>query len=355
MLTTTPASPAPNAPQISCTVLIAAAAAAGLRRGRPPRPCPRRQVRPRDADAGTGDEQRRQPTRRSPAPVRRPRVGSTRRSPDRPPSPRAPRRPGARSTRSRLSDALTDFADASSRPPARRRRIRPPPAPCARCWPNSGTYMSTIVAAISSPMRHVHPLQRPRAETPPARQHRRGGHVGRRPGTAPPAPTPRASRPQWHARRALHPRDADRQRGGAEQQQRPHRDPRDRRRLESRAVAGRGSALGTSAAIATVMIASDPKAHRQIPNWANIPPMAGPTMTLDAPHRRHQRRRLGPQPVRQRGVDHRIPEAGEHSARRALHGAGDQQQFHGRRQWHSRACPRRTRQASADTTPAART
>ena len=31
------------------------------------------------------------------------------------------------------------------------------------------------------------------------------------------------------------------------------------------------------------MIANDPKAQRQIPNWANIPPMAGPTITL-TPH-----------------------------------------------------------------------
>ena len=32
-----------------------------------------------------------------------------------------------------------------------------------------------------------------------------------------------------------------------------------------------------------VMIAREPKAQRQIPNWANTPPMAGPTITL-TPH-----------------------------------------------------------------------
>ena len=44
-----------------------------------------------------------------------------------------------------------------------------------------------------------------------------------------------------------------------------------------------GSAPGTSTAIATVAIAIDPKAQRQIPNWANTPPIAGPMMTL-TPH-----------------------------------------------------------------------
>ena len=44
-----------------------------------------------------------------------------------------------------------------------------------------------------------------------------------------------------------------------------------------------GNAPGTNAAIATVMTANDPKAQRQIPNWAKIPPMAGPTITL-TPH-----------------------------------------------------------------------
>ena len=44
-----------------------------------------------------------------------------------------------------------------------------------------------------------------------------------------------------------------------------------------------GRALGTSAAMTAVMIANDPKAQRQIPNWAKIPPMAGPMITL-TPH-----------------------------------------------------------------------
>ena len=44
-----------------------------------------------------------------------------------------------------------------------------------------------------------------------------------------------------------------------------------------------GSAPGTRAAMAAVMITNDPKAQRQIPNWANIPPTAGPMMTL-TPH-----------------------------------------------------------------------
>ena len=44
-----------------------------------------------------------------------------------------------------------------------------------------------------------------------------------------------------------------------------------------------GNAPGTNAAIAIVAIASDPKAQRQIPNWANTPPIAGPMMTL-TPH-----------------------------------------------------------------------
>ena len=35
--------------------------------------------------------------------------------------------------------------------------------------------------------------------------------------------------------------------------------------------------------MATVMTANDPNAQRQIPNWAKIPPMAGPTITL-TPH-----------------------------------------------------------------------
>ena len=33
----------------------------------------------------------------------------------------------------------------------------------------------------------------------------------------------------------------------------------------------------------TVMITNDPKAQRQIPNWAKIPPIAGPMITL-TPH-----------------------------------------------------------------------
>ena len=35
--------------------------------------------------------------------------------------------------------------------------------------------------------------------------------------------------------------------------------------------------------MAAVKITSDPKAQRQIPNWANIPPIAGPMITL-TPH-----------------------------------------------------------------------
>ena len=33
----------------------------------------------------------------------------------------------------------------------------------------------------------------------------------------------------------------------------------------------------------TVRITNDPKAQRQIPNWAKIPPIAGPMITL-TPH-----------------------------------------------------------------------
>ena len=78
-------------------------------------------------------------------------------------------------------------------------------------------------------------------------------------------------------------RDADRQRGGTDQQQRPHRDPQ-RRCRGARARPGRRAARSAPAwPSAPSGSPSRPNAHRHNPNCANRPPIAGPT-TVATPH-----------------------------------------------------------------------
>ena len=106
-----------------------------------------------------------------------------------------------------------------------------------------------------------------------------------------------------------------------------------------------GSASGTSAAIARGQ--DRERAECPAPQTELGEQSAGgrTDQRADAPHRRHQRRRPGPQPLRQSRIDHRIAESGQQSAGAALHHATGQQHLHASAPARTRRCPTRTRRA----------
>ena len=152
-------------------------------------------MRPRDADTGTGDEQRRPPTAtinghvasspRTSAPSASPIAITTGAAATRRTIVAGP----ARATRWRSRDVVHPTASTAPKNPAAAGAM-----PASR-WPNSGTYMSTIVAAISSPIvTYIHfsgPGRKPRAAAPWPR------HAGRRPGTPRPVPRRRPAGRTW--------------------------------------------------------------------------------------------------------------------------------------------------------------
>ena len=167
--------------------------------------------------------------------------------------------------------------------------------------------------------RDVDPLQRSRPKSA-GRQHRCASAAGRRPGTPRPARRrPRAAPsvarascgiPATLTSSAAPPSSSSDQTGIADPTARPIT-------VSSPA----GSAIGTSTAIAAVRIderAECPTPHAEL---GEQPAGGGTEQRSDAPHRRHQRRRPRPQPVRQRGIDHRVAQPGEQAAGDALHHA----------------------------------
>ena len=105
-----------------------------------------------------------------------------------------------------------------------------------------------------------------------------------------------------------------------------------------------GSAPGTNTAMAAVKIDQRPESPTPDTELGEHPAHRRADDHADAPHRRHQRRRPCPQPARQGGIDHRVAEACEHSAGRALHGAGRPAGVPWSGRAHTQACPRRRRQ-----------
>ena len=79
-----------------------------------------------------------------------------------------------------------------------------------------------------------------------------------------------------------------------------------------------GSAIGTRPAITTVSITSTPNAQRHEPYWANSPPRRGPDQRPDPHIADTSAEALVHSELRQRGVDHRVAQAGEQAPRRAL-------------------------------------
>src|ERR1700749_4846617 len=150
LLTTTPARPAPNAPEINCTVLIAAAAA-------PPSSAPSTQL---IAHADRCGQAAPMPApvivnatvHRTTTPIQASSTWVT--------APNA--RPTAmisgaaattrEMTRPLLSDALAISLTVQPTASAAPRKPATTGTRCARRWPNNGTYMSAIAEAISTAM-----------------------------------------------------------------------------------------------------------------------------------------------------------------------------------------------------------
>src|SRR6185312_11230246 len=173
-----------------------------------------------------------------------------------------------------ISDSVQPTASTAPRKPAATGVM-----PASRC-PNSGTYISTIVVAIKTPIvTYIHfngpgPNAARGNTVAPARRSTTRKH--------PTSATPRASSPDVADAMLCTPARLMAS-AAAPSNNSDHTGIRANARGVTSDSRRDGNALGTSAAIAAVTIASDPKAQRQIPNWANRPPMAGPMMTL-MPH-----------------------------------------------------------------------
>ena len=151
----------------------------------------------------------------------------------------------------------------------------------AKCCANSGTYMSTIVAAISSPIvTYIH-------FSGPGPNAARGSTVAlarrstTRNSATSPAPAARGRRWQTAARCTPATLIASAAAPSSSSDHTGMRGIADgARSLGCRA----GRAPGTSSRHGRGQDRpDDPKAQRQIPNWAKIPPIAGPMITL-TPH-----------------------------------------------------------------------
>ena len=202
--------------------------------------------------------------------------------------------------------------------------------------------MSTIVAAIRSPIVSVHPLQRAGTERRSAATPS-PAHGGRRPGRRRPARhRPPAVRP-WRPRLRCGSPATLTASAATPSSNSDHTGIRGSPTTTAAPCCRAGSALGTSTAIATVMITSDAESPTPDTELGEQATHGRADEHADAPHRRHQRRRPGPQPVRQRGIDHRVAQPGKHARRPRPARCGRPTEA----PWSVRArtpgCPRRTR------------